>query len=339
MKKNQVIDDVNSTKYSTQDDYTNDDQFEDGVEYEEVELIQVIDEFGNVTYEEVPYTGDFSEFEEVEYTDDISVEDGYEEVYEDEIYEDEIYEDELEDGELYDESIYEDRIGNRHVIYEDELTEEERLAYEAEGGIFYVDEDDDDLSYESYEEMEEEPVYKHLYHKNASFFGKLKRLFTEGKIVDVIIALTGIIVVIVGVYTFLTWNSAETVEEKMAEMSILGEQLAAVGTAGSDSILNVTNAYLTSISTVIDEEAVATAELVEVAVTFTSVEKDLKVKFENADTGELITGCTFEVTLTDSKSKTETLTDSDRDGIIYDESMAAGEYSVLIKDVGAYAFP
>ena len=86
-------------------------------------------------------------------------------------------------------------------------------------------------------------------------------------------------------------------------------------------------------------EAEDNAENIEVTVNFTSVEKDLKIKFLNKETGELIKGVGFQVELTDSKNKKTTLTDDNKDGIIYETKMTPGTYEVLCLNVGGFEFP
>jgi hypothetical protein len=54
-----------------------------------------------------------------------------------------------------------------------------------------------------------------------------------------------------------------------------------------------------------------------VKVTFTSLEKDLKIKFINDETDRLVTDTEFTVHLTDSNDKETVFKDSDLDGIIY----------------------
>ena len=76
-----------------------------------------------------------------------------------------------------------------------------------------------------------------------------------------------------------------------------------------------------------------------VNVSFVSVEKDLKIRFTDEYTGELITGTVFEVTLTNAKGKKLVLTDDDMDGIIYAQNVNAGVFDAIITSTEKYTFP
>lgn len=71
----------------------------------------------------------------------------------------------------------------------------------------------------------------------------------------------------------------------------------------------------------------------------TSVDKDLKVKIVNQKNGKVITGTTFEVSVTDSAKNTKTYTDEDKDGVIYVKSMEPGKCRISMKASGAYSAP
>ena len=71
----------------------------------------------------------------------------------------------------------------------------------------------------------------------------------------------------------------------------------------------------------------------------TSMDKDLKVKIVNERNDKVITGTAFQVSVTDSANKTKEYTDSDKDGIIYIESMEPGKCTISMKSSGGYAAP
>ena len=66
----------------------------------------------------------------------------------------------------------------------------------------------------------------------------------------------------------------------------------------------------------------------EVSLELISVQKDLKIKFNNKKTGKLISNVPFNVTITDPNGKSETWTDDDMDGIIYKKGITPGNYTV-----------
>ncbi len=123
--------------------------------------------------------------------------------------------------------------------------------------------------------------------------------------------------------------------ESVPALSETGKQLSELGIAGQSGLLAVTDAQL-------DKQAIATptpevtvepeeGEIVEVRVNFTSVEKDLKIKFVNDETGRLVNNAAFVVTLTDASGKESTYTDNDMDGIIYNATMTPGTYEVEVE--------
>jgi Lyzozyme M1 (1,4-beta-N-acetylmuramidase) len=63
-----------------------------------------------------------------------------------------------------------------------------------------------------------------------------------------------------------------------------------------------------------------------------SMQKDLKIKFVNKETGRLISSVPFEVTVTDADKKTYVLKDEDMDGIIYQSGAAPGPCSVTMNE-------
>ncbi|MBO4310113.1 MAG: Ig-like domain-containing protein, partial [Lachnospiraceae bacterium] len=72
---------------------------------------------------------------------------------------------------------------------------------------------------------------------------------------------------------------------------------------------------------------------------FSSIEKDLKIKFTSKKTGKLVTGIRFEVTAKGPKGENFSWVDTDMDGVIYLDNLKPGNYEVKISDVGDYDFP
>jgi len=71
-------------------------------------------------------------------------------------------------------------------------------------------------------------------------------------------------------------------------------------------------------------------KLVSVALNMTSVQKDLKIKFTNKETGKLIANAPFSVTVTKPDNKSEIWSDEDMDGIIYKKGIDSGDYKVAV---------
>lgn len=124
-----------------------------------------------------------------------------------------------------------------------------------------------------------------------------------------------------------------------------------MGIAGDEGLLAMADAALlgnfaqTAGSEESDTEVASTIEVVEepestkVNVSFVSVEKDLKIRFTDVNTGELITGTVFEVTLTNARGKQLVLTDDDMDGIIHAQNVNAGVFDAIVTSTDKYSFP
>ncbi|MCR5478049.1 MAG: hypothetical protein K6E92_10610 [Lachnospiraceae bacterium] len=83
---------------------------------------------------------------------------------------------------------------------------------------------------------------------------------------------------------------------------------------------------------------------VRVQMDLTSVQKDLKIKFLNADTRRLIANVPFTLTVTMPNGEKISWSDDDRDGIIYHKKLTAGTYRIHVEPLGdvryeGYAIP
>lgn len=158
--------------------------------------------------------------------------------------------------------------------------------------------------------------------------------------VDVIIALTGVIVLFVGVMAFGVWRNASAMEDQVAAMAEVGEKMETIGYAGKDMLVAVADARVAaqeladsplfpeegSESSGYEEKALVSS--VDVGLKLSSVQKDLKIKFTNKNSGKLIGNQAFTVKIDGPESMTKT--DDDKDGIIYINSIKPGEYTVTI---------
>lgn len=63
---------------------------------------------------------------------------------------------------------------------------------------------------------------------------------------------------------------------------------------------------------------------------FSSIEKDLKIKFVNKETGKLISNVPFSINITDPGGSTIMWSDDDMDGIIYKKNLTPGQYRLVM---------
>ena len=83
-------------------------------------------------------------------------------------------------------------------------------------------------------------------------------------------------------------------------------------------------------------ECVMEAELIEVILKSTSMERDLKVKFVSKASGKVISGADFKMKLTDPSKKTKEYSDHDQDGIIWVKDIDGGNYTVEMLELEGY---
>ncbi len=309
----------------------------DGEEYEEEED----DGYGDETYAEED--GAYGEYEAYAEDDD---EDGGYEAYEDEEddrYDGEEYEEEDDgyDDEEYDEE--DDGYGDEEYEeeddgYGDEEYEEEDDGYDEEYDEEDEEYDDEDDEYE-YGEYDDDEDYEYDEEERDGVIVRIRDFMTHMSTLDVVVAMLGI-VVLAGV--FLSgglYLNARSVARQVDAFASVGEELAGISVIGESGLVAVSESA--KLSNMIDlEEETPEEEVqeemqedqkkgVEVTLNLTSIQSDLKVKFVNKATGKLIGGVPFEVEVSGKKSFE--MKDDDKDGIIYQTGIAAGDYSVKIK--------
>ena len=308
----------------------------DGEEYEEEED----DGYGDETYAEED--GAYGEYEAYAEDDD---EDGGYEAYEDEEddrYDEEAYdeEDDRYDDEEYDEE--NDGYGDEEYDEEDDGYGDEEYDEEDDGYDEEYDEedeeyDDEDDEYE-YGEYDDDEDYEYDEEERDGVIVRIRDFMTHMSTLDVVVAMLGI-VVLAGV--FLSgglYLNARSVARQVDAFASVGEELAGISVIGESGLVAVSESA--RLSSMIDLEEETPEEVqeeiqedqkkgVEVTLNLTSIQSDLKVKFVNKATGKLIGGVPFEVEVSGKKSFE--MKDDDKDGIIYQTGIAAGDYSVKIK--------
>ncbi len=135
-----------------------------------------------------------------------------------------------------------------------------------------------------------------------------------------------------------------SVVENKPYMYDVGERLARIGTAGQSGLIAMADAGAGNSvipedeDTEDNEDSKDPAALTYVKLSFTSVAKDIKLKFINTQTERLITDVEFEVVLTNAAGEKLRLVDEDQDGIIYKKEVAGGEYKLSVADKSGYEF-
>ena len=320
-----------------EEEYTGED---DGEEYyaDEEEYPEETD--GEEYYaDEEEYTGEDDGEEYYADAEEYTGEDG-EEYYADE----EEYTGE-EDGEEYyaDEEEYTgEEDGEEYYADEEEHTgEEDGEEYYADD-VEYIEESDDEEYYAD-EDYEEEPAPTGRRKTGGKKQGGIAVIWTKFlnlSTMDRIMAATGVAVLILAIVTGSVYASARAVDGQVSEFVSVGTQLDGIQMIGEQGLLAVADAQMAKIAAAnaVEEDPEEQKEYEEAEYTnggtveleLVSVQKDLKIKFNNKKTGKLISNVPFSVTITDPNGKTETWTDDDMDGIIYKKGITPGNYSVAV---------
>lgn len=242
--------------------------------------------------------------------------------------------------EYVDEGYDEEAYYGEETYYDDEYIEEE------------YDEDSFDTGYGDYEDDgmlfgEDETEEPHGFGQRLKFrLGHLTAF-------DVVLACTGVIVLVAFVVILGMMLQTRQYNKQIEALAPLGNDLKemGIGIAGGDGLLAMADAALMGNFEQTTEQAetdpenelsaveASAPEPGKVNVDFVSVEKDLKIRFTDVNTGELITGTVFEVTLTNAKGKQLILSDGDMDGIIYAQNVNAGVFDAVITSTDKYRFP
>lgn len=173
----------------------------------------------------------------------------------------------------------------------------------------------------------------------AALFSKLS--WMDGVIIATSIILVSIVsIIIIKMMGISTDNQIG--ELNSLEFASIGSQLENLNSIGNDSIKAFVEKAGEDVVGVVEPSPEPTEEpepVEDIGVSFTSLEKDLKIKFTNKTVNKLVKGVKFEVEVTDPKGKKLTWYDDDMDGTIYQKDLTPGDYQVIIKSVGDYHFP
>ena len=201
----------------------------------------------------------------------------------------------------------------------------------------YDDEDYDDDEYED-DDYDEDDYDDDEYDDEDGFAARLMYFIGEMSMLDVAVAVLGILVIAGVLVTSGIYVHAKSVEKQVAAFADVGEEIEGINVIGESGLIAVTeSARLGSMIDTDEEETQESAEEafeetkgeVEVVLHLTSILSDMKIKFVNKETGKLIGGVPFEVEVSGPKSFV--LKDEDKDGVIYQTGVASGTYDVKIQ--------
>lgn len=152
---------------------------------------------------------------------------------------------------------------------------------------------------------------------------------------DAVVAFTGLLVLVVAVLTTGIYLSSAEVAKQKEAIAAVGKKLEQVGTAGEEILSAVArqrkeaeDARDVSEAAPMEYEEKELETDMDLALKMTSVEKDLKIKFTNRETGKLVGNQAFTVSISGPVSKAAS--DDDKDGILYLADMTPGDYTVTV---------
>lgn len=279
--------------------------------------------FGGKSGKKVKY----QDYNDEEYMEDEYIEEYSEEEYEgdyEESYEEEYDEEYVEDAEYIEEEYVEE-------YYEEEYSE---ITYEEEAPVIIPFEEDElyeELEYEEEEEEEEEDD------DEGGLFG----FDNLGDFADKLVMFGGAAVLLIGLIVggFFLFSKMNT--EKEDDYLNVGNQLAQIEVIGGSGLLAVSDAQKAAIEAAAaleeEEESKEYEEQdyntdVVVKLSMASIEKDLKIKFVNQNTGKLVGNVPFSIQVTGPDGKETMWSDDDMDGIIYKKNLKAGKYKISVND-------
>ena len=152
---------------------------------------------------------------------------------------------------------------------------------------------------------------------------------------DAVVAFTGLFVLVMAVLTTGIYLSSAEVAKQKEAIAAVGKKLEQVGTAGEEILSAVArqreeaeDARDVSEAAPMEYEEKELETDMDLALKMTSVEKDLKIKFTNRETGKLVGNQAFTVSISGPVSKAAS--DDDKDGILYLADMTPGDYTVTV---------
>lgn len=253
------------------------------------------------------------------------------------------YEDIEEYGAIYGEE--EDESEGEYA--EDTYDEGEEYEYGEDEEYEDADEYDDEEEYEygeedeEYDEYDDEDEYEYdAYGEQYGVIVRIKDFFSQMSSLDMIVAMLGIVVLAGAILSGGLYFNAKSVAKQVDAFASVGEEMAGISVIGESGLIAVSESARLSAMIDLEEEVSEEQEeqeeekdedkngSIEVVLNLTTIQSDLKIKFVNKSTGKLIGGVPFEVEVSGKKSMT--MKDDDKDGIIYQTGIAAGDYSVKI---------
>lgn len=179
--------------------------------------------------------------------------------------------------------------------------------------------------------------------KEASgFMSAIRRRISQMGVVDWMIWGSGAAVLVMTLVTGSFYVSSSLKSRQMDDFISVGNQLSGIDMIGERGMLAVADAQLARMAAA---DAVADSQQeedegyqeeeykrdVKVVLELVSIQRDLKIKFVNENTGRLVANVPFAVNITKPDGGSAIWSDDDMDGIIYKKDITPGTYQVAME--------
>ena len=266
-----------------------------------------------------------------------------------------------EDDEVYYAEDAPDEDDEAYYADDNALGEDDESYYAEDDGTYYADSDAaieeeawGDYADDEYIEEEAMPVSgidrkyspRSAGRKNG-FWTKLWNAFANMSVLDRMIMGTGATVLILILITAGVYISSMASDNHFPGLADVGAQLTGIDTIGGAGLLAVEDAQIAKMAaaSIVSDELEDDGEEnnnkeyneqdyqseVQVVMEFTSIQRDLKIKFINKKTNKLIANVPFTVNVTDPDGKSIIWSDDDMDGIIYKKDITSGSYKLSME--------
>lgn len=218
----------------------------------------------------------------------------------------------------------------------DEEYEDEDYSDEEYEDDYYADEDYDDEYYEDEDydyDVEDDYDYEDEKYPSRNIFVRSGRHIANMSSLDRVLAIFGICILAAAIVTGSIYFGKRTASKQVAAFADIGGAMDGIEVIGESGLLAMADAESMRMVMVLEEEEVVEEATnqegsIEVTLNLTSIQSDIKIKFANKSTGKLIRGVPFEVEVSGKSGKKYEMKDEDKDGIIYQNKVDAGTYTV-----------
>lgn len=233
--------------------------------------------------------------------------------------------------------------------YAEEAYAEPEYPEEAYPEPEYPEEEYAEPEYEQYMEQEENTrgyAAADVWQQDG-FLDKAPRGGGRLELIDKVMLVAGAAILILALVAGGVYIHSRIRVSQVADFAGVGAQLEGISIIGEKGLAAVAaaGAARAEADVIIKEEddnkgydENAYDRQVSVSPIFTSVQKDLKIKFINQKTGKLVPNIPFSVTVTDPAGKKLIWIDEDMDGVIHKEEIAGGQYQVKMEALEGPAY-